>query len=229
MKTHGGLNTHRGLIALTGAFFAAFALSGCGHEKPIDPQAEILPGQQTERAFLKRETLTAGQNFITPALRESAPAEEIHGEILMDQLTPVAPPKAENELTPSASHPSQCWMGDVTNPLREVVSSLEEQSLLYNTGPLTDCSGIFHRVLQGLKSRCPSRDFPTVEKDRDSRALARWYHERGKLQLIRNAEESAALLKPGAIIFFGRNGSIYEDFSVDDLLTPRKGIAHLGV
>ncbi|WPD20865.1 MAG: hypothetical protein SD837_11715 [Candidatus Electrothrix scaldis] len=225
MKTHGGLHTHRGLIALTGAFFAAFALSGCGHEKPIDPQAELLPEQNIERAFQKQETLTAGRTFIAPVLRESAPAEEIH----LDPPTPVAPPKAETELTLSAPHPSQCWMGDVTNPLREVVTSLEEQSLLYNTGPLTDCSGIFHRVLQGLKEQCPGRDFPTVEKDRDSRALARWYHERGKLQLIDNAEESAALLKPGAIIFFGRNGSVYEDFSVDDLLTPRKGIAHLGV
>ena len=120
-------------------------------------------------------------------------------------------------------------MGDVTNPLRAVVTSLEEQSLLYDTEPLTDCSGIFHRVLLGLKDQCPGRDFPTAEKDRDSRALARWYHEHGKLELVENAEESAALLKPGAIVFFGRNGSVYEDFSVDDLLTPQKGIAHLGV
>ena len=252
MKTHGGLHKHRGLIALTGTFLAAFALSGCGHERPIDPQGDILPGQHTGLAFQKRETFTAfpaGQHLlvpaVTPALREPAPAEatedvedissdqlhQLH-QLHADQPVPAAPPDAEPRPplpTLSAPHPTQCWMGDVTDPLRAVVTSLEEQSLLYDTEPLTDCSGIFHRVLLGLKDQCPGRDFPTAEKDRDSRALARWYYERGKLQLIKNAEESAALLKPGAIVFFGRNGSVYEDFSVDDLLTPRKGIAHLGV
>ncbi|MCI5220384.1 MAG: hypothetical protein D3914_14630 [Candidatus Electrothrix sp. LOE2] len=68
-----------------------------------------------------------------------------------------------------------------------------------------------------------------MKEYRDSRDLARWYYERGQLQLIENAEESTELLKPGAVLFFGRNGSEYRDFSVDDLLTPRKGIAHLGV
>ena len=68
-----------------------------------------------------------------------------------------------------------------------------------------------------------------MEKYRDSRALARWYHERGKLQLIKNAAESTDLLKPGAVLFFGKNGFTYEDFSVDDLLVPQKGIDHLGV
>lgn len=123
----------------------------------------------------------------------------------------------------------QCDISDIADPLREIVTALEEKSLLYATGPLTDCSGIFHRVVQGLKYRCPSKEFPAVKEYRDSRALARWYYERGQLQLVENAEESTKLLKPGAIVFFGRNGSVYEDFSVDDLLTPRKGIAHLGV
>ncbi|MCW5204961.1 hypothetical protein VU02_03435, partial [Desulfobulbus sp. N2] len=77
--------------------------------------------------------------------------------------------------------------------------------------------------------RCPAKDFPSAEKHRDSRALARWYHERGKLQLIKNAVKSTDLLKPGVVLFFGKNGFTYEDFSIDDLLVPQKGIDHLGV
>ncbi|MCI5158842.1 MAG: hypothetical protein D3906_10475, partial [Candidatus Electrothrix sp. AUS1_2] len=172
MKTHGGLHKHRGLIALIGTFLAAFALSGCGHEKSLVPQGDILPGQHTERAFQKRETFPVRQFLIVPAiipeLREPAPAEDTEDvedipsdQLHADQPVPAATPDADPGPTLpalSAPHPTRCWMGDVTDPLRAVVTSLEEQSLLYDTEPLTDCSGIFHRVLLGLKDQCPGRD-----------------------------------------------------------------------
>ncbi|MCW5212656.1 hypothetical protein VU04_07070 [Desulfobulbus sp. TB] len=146
-------------------------------------------------------------------------------------LRPLAPLPLESISVPKStvSGSAQCWLGDITAPLREVVTKLEEKSLLYATEPLTDCSGIFHRVVLGLKAQCPAKEFPTVAKSRDSQALALWYHEHGKLQLIDNAVDSSDLLRPGAILFFGKNGFKYRDFSVKELLLPQKGIAHLGV
>ena len=252
MKTKGEFYEHRGLITLTGTFLAALALSACGNEKLSDTQARYknLPVNQTEIVLQKEKTLTAGKPLVTPALRRAMNADTtdsvqpapfnkliIPSEPPLSAKTPVALPAAlppafppETASAPdSAPASAQCWTGDVSTPLREVVTALEKESLLYATKPLTDCSGIFHRVLLGLKHRCPAKDFPSVEKYRDSRALALWYHERGKLRLIKNAEESTDLLKPGAVLFFGRNGSEYRDFSVDDLLIPQKGIAHLGV
>jgi hypothetical protein len=261
MKTTGELYEHRGLIAFTGAFLAALALSACGNEKINDPQVryENLPVNQTEIALQKKEPLTAGVPSVTLALRQAMNADATDSvqpalfdkliapsELLLSPETLIVFPRVSPRRNPmalpleippvalpseilSAPQSAQCWVGDVATPLREVVTALERKSLLYATKPLTDCSGIFHRVLLGLKYRCPAKDFPSVEKHRDSRALARWYHERGKLQLIKNAVKSTDLLKPGVVLFFGKNGFAYNDFSVEDLLMPQKGIAHLGV
>ena len=257
MKTTGELYEHRGLIAFTGAFLAALALSACGNEKMSDPQEkyENLPGNQIEIALQKKESLTAGDSSVALALRQAMNADTtdsvqpalfdkliVPSELALSSEAPIVstmvfpivspigiPPVVLLPETLSAPQSAQCWVGDVATPLREVVTALENKSLLYATGPLTDCSGIFHRVLLGLKHRCPAKDFPSVEKHRDSRALARWYHERGKLQLIKNAVESTDLLKPGVVLFFGKNGFTYEDFSADDLLLPQKGIDHIGV
>ncbi|MCI5136917.1 MAG: hypothetical protein D3922_00540, partial [Candidatus Electrothrix sp. AR1] len=174
---------------------------------------ENLPVNQTEIVLQKEEPLTAGAPSVALALRQAmnadiknanstdsiqpAPFDKFTdkltsaSELPLFPETPIVSPMVlptGNTIgfpieTVSAPHSAQCWMGDVTAPLREVVTALEKESLLYRTGPLTDCSGIFHRVLLGLKHRCPAKDFPSVEKHRDSRELARWYHERGKLQL----------------------------------------------
>lgn len=146
-------------------------------------------------------------------------------------LPPALPPETTSVpyFGSTVSGSAQCWLGDITAPLREVVTKLEKKSLLYATKPLTDCSGIFHRVVLGLKNQCPAKEFPTVAKNRDSQALALWYHEHGKLQLINNAVDNSDLLRPGAILFFGKNGSEYKNFSVEELMMPQKGIAHLGV
>ncbi|MGB5687539.1 MAG: hypothetical protein WBM35_17155 [Candidatus Electrothrix sp.] len=266
MKTTGELYEHRGMIAFTGVFLAALALSACGNERLRDQQVgyENLPVNQTEIALQQKESRTAGDPSGALALQQAMNTDITNADTtdsvqpaLFDNL--IVPPERELQLSPdaplvfpienpmalpigagvppvafpsatvSAPPSAQCRVGDVATPLREVVTALEKESLLYRTGPLTDCSGIFHRVLLGLKYRCPAKDFPSVEKYRDSRALARWYHERGKLQLVKNAVKSTDLLKPGVVLFFGKNGFTYKDFSVNDLLVPQKGIAHLGV
>jgi hypothetical protein len=246
MRTTGELYEHRGLIAFTGAFLAAIALAGCGNEKLTTPQAQYnhLPNSQTEIAFQKKQTLTIGEPSVPPTLRQTLYPDTVDFVRTIPFITnkstsePLQPrPIVEPSVTTLPVLPeitseipsTQCWLNDVSGPLHEVVTALEKQSLLYATQPLTDCSGIFHRVVQGLKHKCPAKEFPTVENDRDSRAIARWYHEQGKLQLIENAVDNTELLQPGVVLFFGKNDSHYSDFSVEELLNPRKGIAHLGV
>ena len=252
MKPQGGFHHHRELIALTSGAFLAAALSGCGNEKLIDPQAGHVsrPVVQSEITVQKENTFPHKGHPVLSAPRQKptvrsaplvhliSPTEQAFfflekAAVLPSELIAtktVAPIKPVEPVGPVAVSSSlQCDITDIAAPLHDVVTALEEKSLLYATEPLTDCSGIFHRVVQGLKYRCPGKDFPSVEQYRDSRALARWYHERGQLELIRNAGNSTDLLKPGAVLFFGKNGLAYKDFSVDELLTPRKGISHVGV
>ncbi|RMF60445.1 MAG: hypothetical protein D6743_14935 [Calditrichaeota bacterium] len=118
---------------------------------------------------------------------------------------------------------------DLAGPVQEIAAKLEAASLLYDTKPLTDCSGIFHRVLQGMKARCAGYDFPTPETYRDTRDLARWYHEHRELILVRDALQDAELIKPGAVLFYGQRDTEYKDFTVDELLQKGTGINHMGV
>ncbi|MCI5141611.1 MAG: hypothetical protein D3909_07760 [Candidatus Electrothrix sp. ATG1] len=242
MKTTGELYEHRGLIALTGAFLVVVALSGCGNERISDPQVRhgSPPVSHTEIVLQKDEQLPAKEHPVTLASPQEVKAvtvQPVHPapvkskKITLSTELPISleTPAVLPSQPPLVSSPAQCDMTNIADPLRNVVTALEKKNLLYATQPLTDCSGIFHRVVQGLQHRCPGKEFPSVQKHRDSRALAGWYHERGQLQLIENAVESTDLLRPGAVLFFGKNGSVYKDFSVDDLLVPRKGIAHLGV
>ena len=113
--------------------------------------------------------------------------------------------------------------------VRGTVAALEARSILYGIGPLSDCSGIFHRVLRGVKRRCPNHAYPSPQQYRDSRDLARWYHKQGELLLIRNPLERPDLIRPGMVFFFGRGGVKYKKFTVKGLLTRRNGIHHVGV
>ncbi|MCI5133351.1 MAG: hypothetical protein D3904_18020, partial [Candidatus Electrothrix sp. EH2] len=96
-------------------------------------------------------------------------------------------------------------------------------------GPLSDYSGIFHRVLKGIKKWCPDYAYPAPQLYRDSRDIARWYHERGELIRINNALAQSDLIRPGMVLFFGRNGVMYKNASVRTLFSPQRGIHHVGV
>jgi len=117
---------------------------------------------------------------------------------------------------------------DLKTPVQEIAAALTADSLMYNTKPLSDCSGIFHRVLNAMKQRCAGYDFPAIEKYRDTRDLARWYHEKGDLILVHEALKSADLIKPGAVMFYGHRDTLYANFNVEQILS-RRGIEHMGV
>ncbi len=124
---------------------------------------------------------------------------------------------------------SSACEGGLVPALRATVALLESRCILYGTGPLSDCSGIFHQVLLGVKRRCQDYAYPSSKYYRDSRSLARWYHEQGELILIRNALERPDLIRTGMVFFFGRAGAMYKNFTVKSLLNRRNGIRHMGV
>lgn len=100
---------------------------------------------------------------------------------------------------------------------------------MYDTVELSDCSGIFHRVLQAMVAQCANLSPPKPSQFRDTRDLARFYHQKGQLVLIQDALEQAQLIKPGAVLFYGYAGVRYQDFSAEDLFARGNGIEHMGV
>lgn len=121
------------------------------------------------------------------------------------------------------------FRGELLPAVLATVASLEAQSIRYGVGPLSDCSGIVHRVLMGIKKWQPEYAYPQPHRYRDSRDLARWYYERGQLILIRNALAQSDLIRPGMVLFFGHNGVMYKNASVRTLFSPQRGIDHVGV
>jgi len=118
---------------------------------------------------------------------------------------------------------------DLAGPVADIAAAIEDSSFLYATKPLTDCSGIFHRVLRKIKKRCPDQAYPPIETYRDTRDLARWYQEQGKLILVKDALAMADLIKPGAVLFFGQRKTKYTNFTAEDLFKRGTGINHMGV
>lgn len=118
---------------------------------------------------------------------------------------------------------------DVASPVAEITTAIGDSSFLYSVKPLTDCSGIFHRVLKGMKERCPEQAYPPIETYRDTRDLARWYNEQGKLILVKDAIAHSDLIKPGAVMFYGQRATEYKDFTAEDLFKRGTGINHVGV
>ncbi len=119
--------------------------------------------------------------------------------------------------------------GNLIPAVLTTVADLEARSILYGMGPLSDCSGIFHRVLMGVQKRCPDHEYPSVKQYRDSRELARWYHEQGELIVIKNVVVQSGLIRPGMALFFGRTGVKYKNASAKTLFSSQYGIYHVGV
>ena len=117
---------------------------------------------------------------------------------------------------------------EVSQAVIAISENLSAQQLAYNSLPFTDCSGIFHRVLDSLKQRCPEQKFPD-KSYRSSRALARWYHEQGTLSLVHNPLQMSERLRPGAVVFFGRIEAGSEASLTIESLTQSGGINHVGV
>lgn len=112
--------------------------------------------------------------------------------------------------------------------LQRLASDYEAQHILYRSVPLSDCSGMFHQLLLKMKEAFPAFAYPAVAEARSSRALARWYYDKGSLHIIDEAGGSGELIRPGAVMFFGQVGKKYNSPSIDQLTTYGAGIMHIG-
>ncbi len=127
-----------------------------------------------------------------------------------------------------AGYPVRCRRGwvDLAAWIPPIAEDLERQKILYGSVPLSDCSGIFHRFLRAFDQGCPGYSLPRPESDRDSRDLARWYQERGLLAPVRDELGQVDLIKPGAVMFYGRSGKSYPAVDVGQILRQTE---HVGV
>ncbi len=127
-----------------------------------------------------------------------------------------------------AGYPVRCRRGwvDLTERLPPIAEDLERQGILYDSAPLSDCSGMFHRFLSAFDRGCPGYSLPRPESDRDSREIARWYQEKGLLTPVRDELGQADLIKPGAVMFYGRSGETYPAVDVGQILRQTE---HVGV
>ncbi|RMG81418.1 MAG: hypothetical protein D6714_12995 [Bacteroidetes bacterium] len=112
--------------------------------------------------------------------------------------------------------------------------NMEKQQVMYdNKNPenLADCSGIFHRVVRFVADQCDQYDYPDPAVARDSRSLARWYNDHNNLIFITDAAAQRAVIKPGAVLFFGGSGKKYANPAQDQVLAPYPAgiIEHIGV
>lgn len=115
---------------------------------------------------------------------------------------------------------------DLATPLRAIADSLSALQLPYNADNLADCSGIYHRTVQALKARCPNIATPEAGRARSVEAIARWYAERRELIVIHDPLAQAELIKPGAVMFYGRERRVHRKLEPTHALAA---VDHLGI
>ncbi len=102
---------------------------------------------------------------------------------------------------------------DFARLIRQIALKLQAQRLYYNSKKLTDCSGIFHRVIGEMRKICPNYDSPSPTRQRSSRDIARWFLKRGELIPVNDPIRMANLIKPGAVMFFAHGGKDLDKFA----------------
>ena len=111
---------------------------------------------------------------------------------------PAAPSPVEAEPTP----PCDDGLHDVPELVASTARQLTALHIAYQSQPMSDCSGMFHRVLATLTRRCDDVLGPRPEEARSSRAIAQWYDARGALVRVTTPESADPYMEPGAVLFF---------------------------
>lgn len=167
----------------------------------------------------------------TPVAQESdSPPSLLEAE----SPQPLAPEETPPPVTAEA--PSDAYFAlcngqriELAAPVREIAAHISADSVMYdrdNPKNFADCSGIFHRLLDSMRVRCADVDLPG-KSARSSRDLARWFHRKGRLQLIRDPLAATAHLQPGAVLFYGGRGA--DATATPDVQTVTRGINHVGI
>ncbi|MEL6670584.1 MAG: hypothetical protein AAFR61_00185 [Bacteroidota bacterium] len=204
---------------------------------------QVEPPQEGSKQLTEATPATSVQKVAQKPSQEVQPKPEVK-----PLATAVKPEVAEEKIAPTPDpRPAPQALPEVSNCIEDekewslqltlYSEQLEKQRIPYTQSPasaLQDCSGIFHRIVQFAQSKCDRNLYPTPEKVRDSRSIARWYHEQGNMVIVQDAKASRNLIKPGSVMFFGRNGQRYSNITIEDMTgNAKKGIRgaieHIGV
>jgi rare lipoprotein A len=140
------------------------------------------------------------------------------------------PPLVTTVASTESSYKASCrgQQHNLANSITKIAKDLS--GLKFSSRKLQDCSGIFHKFVRKFKTEyCPNDDYPKVRNARTTRGIAKWYHQRGELILVHNVLKQSHLIKPGAVMFYGRPNRKYKNFKANDLFIRGRGINHLGV
>ena len=103
----------------------------------------------------------------------------------------------------------------------------------YSQANKTDCSGMYHKLLNELRKGCPEGKMPKIGEARSTRGLAAWYHKQGQFQIVQDPAAMENWIQPGAVMFYGygkRLGQYNEsNLRIDSLTVRRKGINHVSI
>ena len=139
-----------------------------------------------------------------------------------DVVSPVTEHKRANE--------RRCTCNKMDQQLNLVTQEIQNKKILYSQSAVkADCSGIFHRVLDGLSQQCSCFSRPDYQHHRSTRQLANWYHQQGKLHRIDDALTAQHLIRVGMIMFYGQSNKVYKKVPLADFFKSGKGITHMGI
>ncbi len=164
---------------------------------------------------------TVSNPLSTPDLQISTTTPEPEPEII--------PEKVPKTLTPSAKCDKTDF--DLLKNIQESAQSLEGTP--YSQANKTDCSGMFHKVLERIKMACPNSILPSINNARSTRDLAKWYHDHGDFRIIRNPKDESDLIQPGAVMFYGYGNRAWpydhHTITLDTLVVQGVGINHVAI
>jgi hypothetical protein len=101
----------------------------------------------------------------------------------------------------------------------------------YSQSKKTDCSGMFHKLLDDFRDECPNVILPSINEARSSRDIAQWYHKHGNFKIIKNPKESGHLIKPGMVMFYGYGSQKYnrKKLDINTIIIRGKGTNHIAI
>jgi hypothetical protein len=155
------------------------------------------------------------------------PAPETPEEPAPEEPAPAAPGTEQGTRSVSENK--------LTTVLETVAREMEEKKLAYVIELGQDCSGIYHQIKDSIQARIPVlRDpakyhYPPFRPDRDSRQIAHWYHRHNNLHIVRDALADANKIRPGSVMFYGQTDKIYDNPTIEQLITRGVGIMHVAV
>jgi len=119
---------------------------------------------------------------------------------------------------------------DLLANIRQSAKTLSGTVYVYGK---TDCSGMFHQVLDGFRDQCPNAILPNPENASSSRYIAAWYDKNGDFTIVRNPAADGRLIKPGMVMFFGYTERAlkynYQTMTIDTLKASGVGINHVAI